>query len=326
MSRTRATYGIGCIRRCSSATAPDGSPRVHSTDPLLYQGGTFLLEGQPHRRAVAMLNEFLAQRAERSFDNPLKKVFFQRDLWPAFDYLAWVPDDWVHYSRHEPAAIALRTRLAKAVGRLALSDREIAALPDNYALAVKLKQFPADYDPKHRDHAFLPADLFDPTGAWVRFHDSASGPMAEQHFDAAGGRAIHVIFLRLPGGRTATEQYLKDLKRDSVKQFPPGTMVAMVRRALAVDGTAKVRVTPLTELVQIRVYRRIPADPQANYHGDFGEQDVYEFSLDRPARFAGQHGLRPIGLEDPAEPFTPTRAIHSTGRHAGRPANRPCGS
>ena len=40
---------------------------------------------------------------------------------------------------------------------------------------------------------------------------------------------------------------------------------------LAVDRAAKVRVTPLTELVQIRVYRRIPDDTRANYRGDFGE-------------------------------------------------------
>jgi hypothetical protein len=79
-------------------------------------------------------------------------------------------------------------------------------------------------------------------------------------------------------------------------------MVAMVRRALAVGRPAKVRVTPVTELVQIRVYRRIPKDPEAYRHEDTGEQDVYEFLLDRSALFAGQHGLRAVGPKDPAEP------------------------
>ena len=46
---------------------------------------------------------------------------------------------------------------------------------------------------------------------------------------------MHVVFLRLPGGRAATEQYLKELStgdpylerrgRYTVRQFPPGTMV-----------------------------------------------------------------------------------------------------
>jgi hypothetical protein len=291
-----------------------GGRHVHSTDPLLYRGETFLLEGEPHRKAVALLDQFLAKSEDRLIDDPLKRLFFQRDLWAAFDYTAWYPDDWVFKSKDEPAAVALRNRLAKAVGRLSLSDRELAALPDNYALLVKAKQYPAAYDPEHPERPFLPPDLFDANGPWVRFHEVTPKPMAEQHFDGAGGRAVHIIFLRLPGGRAATEQYLKDLRRGEPpqkeahrdysvnQQFPIGTMVAMVRRALTVDQSAKVRVTPVTELVQIRVYRRIPKDAEANFHGDFGEQAVYEFSLDRPKLFAGQHGLQAIGRDDPAEP------------------------
>jgi hypothetical protein len=95
------------------------------------------------------------------------------------------------------------------------------------------------------------------------------------------------------------------LNRDAVTQFPPGTMVAMVRRPLAVDTAAKVRVTPVTELVQIRVYRKIPVPPEPlqHYRAAAGEQDVYEFVLDRPKFFAGQSGLRSVGPEEPEEPF-----------------------
>lgn len=287
--------------------AADGSQRIHTTDPLLYQGGTFLLEGESHRRALALLDEFLAEPNDRLIDDPLKRFVFQHDLWAAFDYAAWYPDDWVFKSKYEPAAVALRSRLAKAVGRLALSERQIAALPDNYALAVKSKDFAADHDPAHPERPFLPADLFDPIGPWVRFHDTNwSVPITPRHFEAVGGRAGHVVFLRLPGGRSVTEQYLKQLDRDMPPQFPPGTMLAMVRRALSVDTQAKVRVSPLTELVQIRVYRRIPDDPRANLHGDFGEQDGYEFVLDRATLFAGGHGLRSVGPEERAEPFART--------------------
>jgi hypothetical protein len=287
-------------------TASDGSRHVHTTDPLLYRGGTFLLDGESHRRAIGLLDEFLAGPADRTTDDPLRRLVLQRDLWAAFDYVGWYSDDWVHKSRHEPAAVALRTRLARAIGRLALADRDLAAVADNYAVAVRSKQFPAAHDPNHPERPFLPPDLFDPAGPWVRFHETTAEPMAQQHFDGAGGRAVHVIFLRLPGGRAATERYLKELSGTAVRQFPPGTMVAMVRRALTVDRAAKVQVTPLTELVQIRVYRRIPAHPRANLEGDFGEQDVYEFVLDRKELFAGQGGLRPDGPTEPAEPFSRT--------------------
>jgi hypothetical protein len=299
----------------------DGRQRVHSTDPLLYRDSKFLLEGEPHRRAVALLDELLAKPGELSSDDPLKRLFLQRDLWAAFDYAAWYPDDWVHYSRHEPAAIALRTRLAKVIGRLALNGRETGALPDNYALAVKSKQYASDHAPEHPERPFLPADLFEPAGPWVRFHQTSAVPMARRHFDEVGGRAVHVIFLRLPEGRAATEQYLKELGRDSVKQFPPGTMVAMVRRALAVDDSAKVRVTPVTELVQIRMYRRIPAGRRANSSAEFGEQDVYEFVLDRGELFAGRHGLMAVGPDTPAESFE--RTGPDPFEHANRPAAGP---
>src|SRR5207249_8626298 len=96
--------------------------------------------------AMGLLDELVAAPAlvaprDRVIDDPLKRLFFQRDLWAAFDYVAWYPDEWVTHSRHEPAAIALRTRLAKAVGRLALDSRELGALPDNYALALKSKEY-----------------------------------------------------------------------------------------------------------------------------------------------------------------------------------------
>jgi len=296
-------------------TAPDGSRRVHFTDPILYRFGTFLLEGESHSRAVALLDEFLSRPDDRDIESPLKRLFLQRDLWAAFDYAAWSPDEWVHLSKHEPAAVALRTRLARGVARLALTDREIDSLIDNYAFAMASKAYPADPDPEHPERPFLPTNLFDPAGPWVGFHDTTAAPLAGRHFKEAGGRAAHFVFLRLPGARAATEQYLHELSREepvpkdahrkySVRQqFPPGTMVAMVRRALAVDSSGKLRSTPITELVQIRVYRRIPNDQEANFHGDFGEQDVYEFVLDRKRLFAGEPGLRAVGPNDAEEPF-----------------------
>lgn len=74
-------------------TAADGRRHAHTTDPLLYRGSKFLLEGEPHRRAVAVLDEFLAEPADRPAADPLRRLSLQRDLWAAFDYTAWFPDD-----------------------------------------------------------------------------------------------------------------------------------------------------------------------------------------------------------------------------------------
>lgn len=286
-------------------TDQQGMRRVHTVDPLLYGGGRHLLEGEPHRRAIEALDAFLAPGAAW-IDEPARRLMLQRDLWAAFDYLAWYPDDWVNQSRDEAAAIALRGRLAKAIGRLALDAKQIESLGDNYALAAKGKEFAADHDRGAAERPFLPADLFDENGPWVRFHASSATLMTKQHFDACKGRAAHVVFLRLPGGKAATEKYLEELSSDPVKQFPEGTMVAMVRRALAITPQGKMVVTPITELVQLRAYRRIPADPRANRNGDFGEQDMHEFVLDRHMWFAGKHGLRPVSADAPFEPFART--------------------
>src|SRR5262249_60237466 len=101
--------------------------------------------------------------------------------------------------------------------------------------------FPSAAAPNPPEQPFLPGALFDPAGPWVRIPEaSGAEPMAPGHFHGAGGRAVHLIFLRLPGGRAATEKYLEELDPGSIKQFPPGTMEAMVRRALTVERSATV--------------------------------------------------------------------------------------
>ena len=85
-------------------------------------------------------------------------------------------------------------------------------------------------------------------------------------------------------------------------------MVAMVRRALIVDDQSKIRVSPLTESVQIRIYRTISKNPNAaKEEGNPGIQDVCEFMLNRSELFAGKHGLRPLGPQDRPVGFGPFR-------------------
>src|SRR5438034_6840616 len=48
--------------------AADGRERVHATDPFLYENGKYLLEGESHQQALARLDQFLAEPAERSID------------------------------------------------------------------------------------------------------------------------------------------------------------------------------------------------------------------------------------------------------------------
>ena len=78
-------------------------------------------------------------------------------------------------------------------------------------------------------------------------------------------------------------------------QFPPGTMLALVRRMMVVDDSLQPAVTPITQKVQIRLYRQVLTHP---YGGEFeAMQSVYEWVMrradllaPRPEGLFGVHG------------------------------------
>ena len=96
-----------------------------------------------------------------------------------------------------------------------------------------------------------------------------------------------MVFLRLPDGRRATEAYLKKLQAGGTLQFPAGTQTALLRRTLLIDDSGTIRESPLTEELQIRVYRELDAGIP------------YAFTLHRGELFAGlAGGLHAIGKDE----------------------------
>jgi hypothetical protein len=97
---------------------------------------------------------------------------------------------------------------------------------------------------------------------------------------------VFLVFARLPGGRTATLAYFKklaempplfvcmqepgwqqpmDVWNPQVPQFPVGTEFALVRKMVLPDREGRLRLTPVTESVQIRHHTDIPnVDPMAS--------------------------------------------------------------
>jgi hypothetical protein len=106
------------------------------------------------------------------------------------------------------------------------------------------------------------------------------------------GRSVFLIFLRLPGGRQATEAYLKklewvDIDREKAPEIPPGTEVAFLRRMMLFDNRGVLRLTPITESLQLRVY------------DDVQNPAMYEFTLRRKALFADRAGgLHPVAADE----------------------------
>ena len=111
----------------SKKTARPSKGSVDRLEPLLWPESKHLLDGPPHKTALAVLEEFLTQSGEKLIEDPLKRAVLQRDLWAVFDWAAnpaWAANP---EGDHPTERHALQHRLAKIIQRLALSAEAIRA-------------------------------------------------------------------------------------------------------------------------------------------------------------------------------------------------------
>jgi hypothetical protein len=290
-----------------SRAAADGTVYQHEgPEPPFEPSSRFLAQGPSHQQAIALLDEFLKSRADDRIRDPLKRAVMQRDLWAVFDTTVGKARHVIEVSEsgrvvttdrlidpgeavpdHRAERRALQRRLAQVMRRIALTPEQIAALPDNLTQAVRSGSFAAEFDPAHPDRPFLP-DLLARDGPWVAVTNARrsdnDGVGAVEHTRFTKGRSVFTTLLRLPGGRRATEAYLKKMDGGNLPEFPAGTETALLRRAFLIDTTGEPRISPLTESVQFRAFRTM----------DSGLP--FEFSLRRADLFAGRAGgLHPLG-------------------------------
>jgi hypothetical protein len=270
--------------------APEGTVYgLDELDILYWQGTEHLLTEPSHSAAVQVLDRFIRAHGERLIRDPFKRVLLQRDLWELFDWAAMPGQTMYPVQRAE-----LEERLAVVIRRLALSDAEISALPDNYATAAV--------------NPDLPRGLFAPDGDWVtaRSNDSAFGPLASLHTEAFNGHSVFLVMVRLPQGRQKTVDYLNSLRdfegplvyarlqvnhshhlviNPDVPQFPVGTEWALVRRLCVIDDQGHIRPTSLIESIQLRRYDSIDT-LRVNHDGSDAAsgrpaQQMFEFDMDK---------------------------------------------
>jgi hypothetical protein len=313
-----------------------------SLDPLLWGSSKHLLAQPSHQRAMRVLDQFLQSHAENLINDPVKRAMLQRDLWAVFDWSVAREPEKEGAPSYDNERQELELRLVEVMRRLALTPEQIESLPDNYGQAVASGTFAKEYDPAHRERAFLPPDLFDPRGPWVCLTGNGREPLAQMHVTEFSGRSRFLVFIRLPEGRNATFDYLRTLwnvpqpwilmrpEDDQVRlsfdlpQFPARTQVALVRQMTLFDSHGNLVPAPVTESVQIRVYRALTAEKENHLETDnfaaaiaHSGQDVYEVRLSRPQFFANKAGgLRAVGRgerefpifrmqgEDMIEPWT----------------------
>jgi hypothetical protein len=233
----------------------DQSSHALGLDACLWPNrSTFLRFGRPHKTAAAVLDEFLARDGEKLVREPTKRAMLQRDLWSVFD--------WTRSWHTDGPGRSLRTRLAKVIKRLALSPEEIKALPDNFAAVAATNQVTG-----------FPADLWDSHGPWVLVGDdnkntNGARTLTPVHESFFGGRSAFVVLVRAGASRDPTIKFVQELN-DKGRASP--AQVALVRRMLLIDQQGRIRLTPITESVQVR-----------------GEGAEREFKLDRKDFLAGK--------------------------------------
>jgi hypothetical protein len=280
-------------------------------DPLLWVTTKYLLTDPANRQALAVLDDFLSTHGEKAINDPLKRAMLQRDLWAIFDWTTECVECIKQSTNTSATKLNLQTRLVQVIKRLALSQEQIAMLPDTYKQAIDAGSFAKAYDSNKPEQSFLPPDLFDPKGPWVALSIRGGDLIASGHVGAFSGRSVFLIFMRLPGGRAATLDYLKTLAsfrnpwlldpetqrplpNPDLPEFPAGTQLALVRRMALIDANGEFRPTNIIEDVQIRVHRTIPRFVPNGLDFNRNEAraalDVYEFKLSRTKLFAHQDG------------------------------------
>ena len=270
--------------------APEGTVYgLDELDILYWQITKHLLTEPSHSAAVQVLDRFIKLHGERLIRDPLKRALLQRDLWELFDWAAAPGETEYPVQRAE-----LEERLAIVIRRLALSDVEIAALPDNYATAAA--------------NPALPQGLFAADGDWItaRSRDSVyARPLASAHTEAFNGHSVFLVMVRLPQGRQKTVEYLNSLRdfegplvyarrqtsdtprlviNPDVPQFPVGTEWALVRRMCVIDSQGRIRPTSLIESIQLRRYDaidQIKGPARSSVASSRAAQQFLEFDMDR---------------------------------------------
>jgi hypothetical protein len=305
-------------RQLLTRPTPDGGTyELEELEPPLTPESRFLTDGESHKQALAVLDDFLNGEPEK-WMTPLQRAVLQHDLWAVFISTTGATREQlreeangriVRIGRHQDLGDTelerprqrreLQRRLVSAMRRLALSSRDIAAaLPDNLTEAIKSDTFAKEFDPSHPEQPFLPPDLTDAEGAWLDMINwtAPENLVAPMHTAFVKGRSVFSVRLRLPGGRPATAQYLTGTAKGEITQFPAGTQIALLRRMLLIDDRGMLRPTKLTESVELRSYCK---PERGNEMTDVGVPSV--FVLSRHNLFMDRNGgLWPVGRDDTA--------------------------
>jgi hypothetical protein len=194
-----------------------------------------VLREPSYSRLVAALE---GVRSTASSRTPLARALMQADLWSAYDMLhtAVSPRPGPRAAdgaERELRAATLLPLIATTMRALALSEKEIAALPDTYSAAAKKLAL---------------ADLFGGQSEWMEIRWMPR----RSHDTAAGHRRAARVFVR-PAKRPADERaFLNQFRQGQGDTFGALDSVALVIQLLLIRNDGTVVPSPITYEAQFR--------------------------------------------------------------------------
>ena len=268
---------------------PDGKTYgKNEVTPLIFANSAFPFDDESYRKFTAALDAFgaLPQQKVEAYSD-VKRALLQRHLWKVFD--ATGPGRVVR--SHLANRTDAQKKLASLIQRLALTKREILALPDVGAATAKSGDFPQHYDRKAPFGPFFPADLYAKESSWVCLGKVDHPIPAIHHSFFVDCRSAFIAFMRVPAARKETLAYVEKLNTDV---FPVGTQFALVEQAFVISDKGEMVLSPLVPNIQLRAHLivdfNLPRDSLSP-----ATQCVAEFAMQPRHLMSGKAVMRAIG-------------------------------
>ena len=335
---------------------PDGkSYAQNETSPAIFAWSEFPFDDKTFKKLDAALDEFAALPQERIEQySDVKRALLQRHLWQVFD----TTFDWTWWKEkpgwgwggrryfpktHMDRRRASQPKLVSLIRRLALTKEQILALPQTLAATVKSGDFGTAHDPQDRFKPFLPSDLYGKDSSFICVGEDRHAIPAAQHTGKLYARSMFLQFMRLPGGRAETLEYMARIKQKT-EQFPVGTQFALIEQPFLISKAGEMILSPMIVSIQLRAY--LDVDRRAREARPEATQCVVEFVMQPRELMKGNAVMRALTPQDfryeagsefaagfsPYDPFatgditegmpTTTRLKSCMGCHGGKPGVR----
>jgi len=210
---------------------------------------------------------------ERGQRTPVERALMQSDLWAAYDII-YSNLRWVDAAR---STLMLKT-LARMIRKLALSQEEIAALPNNYAAGTSRLDLP---------------DVFGEHSPWIEI-EWGQGRL---HDSAANYRRSTRVFLN-PGTTPIDQRNFLEEFRENRTPHAPLKAVALITQSLIIDKSGDVVPSGTTTEVQVREFK-LTSD------GRLSKTEIAEFELSRRAMLTEPASGGLVRFEESAPAYLP---------------------